>query len=243
MDIGSQFREIVSLALNSNYAGSDWFKRCPSLMFVNLVVNRNECFGDDVQNCGATYCFSEARTSEKQETDGEKGHELPLRTTDDLPDLEELITGSRVIDSTVQDNIIEWLEDLYKSSRGFELGTFDKNLLARTMSTQSARWEHIARGYILDIVHFAHCFITDLLRLVCPSSSRVREGIMSVLMEPLMDVYRKALQQVDFILHVERNNPLTVNHYFNENLEHRTRSPCSILIFPNTDVNNAFVHL
>ncbi|KAG9572223.1 dynamin GTPase, partial [Aureobasidium melanogenum] len=61
-------------------------------------------------------------------------------------------------------------------------------------------------------------FVTTLLRHVCPTA-RVREGIMSVLMEPLLDIYRRALEQVQFVLRVEHSNPQTINHYFNDNLE------------------------
>lgn len=246
MDISSRFREIASLAVSSNYSGSNWFKQGSNLMLVNSVAKRNERFNDDVERCGATYAFNkdyederDDRQSRTESSDGydeggqsndramgkqgvvvKRRYNLALRTTNDLPDLEDIITGDRAIDGAVQYNILGWLSDLYESSRGLELGTFDKDLLAQTMNAQSAKWEHIARGYILDIIHFVHCFIVDVLRLVCPSA-RAREGILSVMMEPLLDIYRNALQQVDFIMQVERNNPLTVNHYFNDNLEDR----------------------
>lgn len=193
-------------------------------MFVTAVVNRNEHFSNQIDKHGHTFKFkfdySESESSEKQNGKGNGANGLILRTTTDQPDLEDLISGDRVLDDSVQNNIIEWLEDLYKGSRGFELGTFDKNLLSRTMKAQSAKWEPLAHGYILDIIHMAHAFVTDLLRRVCPTS-RVRDGIMSVLMDSLMETYRHALEQVQFLLSVEHNNPQTINHYFNDNLEKR----------------------
>jgi hypothetical protein len=49
MDIASRFREVVSLALNGNYSGNKWFEKEPDLMFLTAVVNRNECFANDVE--------------------------------------------------------------------------------------------------------------------------------------------------------------------------------------------------
>lgn len=156
--------------------------------------------------------------SEKQDTTSNDGQGLVLRHTKDIDDLEDLISGDRLIDDKICSNIIEWLSELYKGSRGFELGTFDKNLLSRTMKAQSEKWEPLAHGYILDVIHLAHRFVTTLLRHVCPTA-RVRKGIMSVLMEPLLDIYRRALEQVQFVLRVEHSNPQMINHYFNDNLE------------------------
>jgi hypothetical protein len=156
--------------------------------------------------------------SQKQDINSNGGQGIALRHTKDIADLEDLVSDDRLIDDKICSNIIEWLSELYKGSRGFELGTFDKNLLSTTMNAQSAKWEPLAHGYILDVVHLAHRFVTCLLRHVCPTA-RVREGIMSVLMEPLLDIYRRALEQVQFILRVEQSNPQTINHYFNDNLE------------------------
>ncbi|KAH0360172.1 dynamin GTPase, partial [Aureobasidium melanogenum] len=221
MDIASRFREVVSLALNGNYSGNRWFDQEPDLMYVTAVVNRNEQFANDVEKHGHKFAFKfdySPDNSEKQDSTSNGGQGLVLRHTKDIDDLEDLISGDRLIDDKICSNIIEWLSELYKGSRGFELGTFDKNLLSRTMKAQSEKWEPLAHGYILDVIHLAHRFVTTLLRHVCPTA-RVREGIMSVLMEPLLDIYRRALEQVQFVLRVEHSNPQTINHYFNDNLE------------------------
>lgn len=69
------------------------------------------------------------------------------------------------------------------------------------MKTQSAKWEGLALGYISDVISMAHTFITDLLHLICPDV-RVRDGLMSVMMEELMAKYKCALDNVRFLLHV-----------------------------------------
>ncbi|KAK4981722.1 hypothetical protein LTR66_009763 [Elasticomyces elasticus] len=68
----------------------------------------------------------------------------------------------------------------------------------------------------------AHVFISDLLQLVCPDQ-RVREELMSVLVEELSTKYHGARDHVRFLLWVERNGtPTTLNHYFSDNLEERS---------------------
>ena len=54
MEIASQFREIVSLALSGNYSGHKWFDQNPDLMFVTGVVNRGEQFANDIEKHGHT---------------------------------------------------------------------------------------------------------------------------------------------------------------------------------------------
>lgn len=89
------------------------------------------------------------------------------------------------------------------------------------MKTQSSNWEPIALGYIKDVISMAHKFISDLLQLICPDL-RVRDGLMSVLMDELSAKYQDALEHVHFLLHIERmGTPATLNHYFNDNLEKR----------------------
>ena len=99
--------------------------------------------------------------------------------------------------------------------------TFDSSLLAMTMKAQSSKWEEIALAYISDVVTMAHTFIVDLLRLVCPSL-RVHEGLMSILMDDLMAKYKTAFDSAQLLLRLERmGTPITLNHYFNDNLEKR----------------------
>ena len=229
------------MALQSNYSASSYFDEHPSLMFVTAVVNRNENFAETIQRYGHTRSFNsnasskrpasptgtgvfgikDGNYSKEQNIEPEDEHNpyaLKLRCTTDQPELSEVITGEAVMQDQIGSDILEWLSDLYKSSRGFELGTFDKNLLSRSMKVQAAKWGPLSHGYILDIIHLAHSFVNDLLRLICPDE-RAREGLMSVLMDPLLLRYRKALENARFLVEVERTNPQTANHYFNDNLE------------------------
>jgi hypothetical protein len=54
-----------------------------------------------------------------------------------------------------------------------------------------------------DIVCNVHSFILELLGAIC-ADPRVRENILSVLMDPIIEQYRKALEHVKFITKAER---------------------------------------
>jgi predicted NBD/HSP70 family sugar kinase len=98
------------------------------------------------------------------------------------------------------------------------MGTFDPSLLVTMMREQSKKWKSIALGYISDVATHVHRFITNLLRLICPDA-RVLGGLISLLMDDLLEQYKKAVAQVEFVLQVELPKSVTQNHYFNDNLE------------------------
>jgi hypothetical protein len=228
LKISMAFQKIVDCALSANYVGSDWFDEYPSLRFATEVVNRNESVEKTLAKHGHSYRFSTTSTSEEQlealeiEDWKEKKLKKPiLRFQDDFDELEELTACWDEIDDEPGSNIMSWLTEVYKTSRGFELGTFDSSLLAMTMKTQSSNWEVIALCYIADLINMAHKFIKVLLVLVCPDR-RVQGGLQSVLMDELFAKYQEALDHVRFLLNVERcGTPSTLNHYFNDNLQKR----------------------
>ena len=50
----------------------------------------------------------------------------------------------------------------------------------------------------------------------------MREGLMSILMDDLMAKYKTAFDSARLLLRLERmGTPITLNHYFNDNLEKR----------------------
>ena len=87
------------------------------------------------------------------------------------------------------------------------------------MKLQSTKWTSIALGYISDIVTLVHRFIDRALTKICPD---VKATLLSNLTEGLFERYSKAVGQVRFLLDVERaGTPITLNYYFNDNLENR----------------------
>lgn len=222
-EISMQFQDITILALNANYGGNDWFDQWPSLRFATAVTKRNELFADTMERYGHTYELKASKLAQKSKLPAadKSNDQISIRTIPKHIDLSEVTVEDETISKKICRNTMEWLSRVYGSSRGFELGTFDSSLIAITMKTQSSKWEKLALGYISDLASMAHTFIVDLLRLLCPDS-RVRDGLMSVMTERLIEKYKDALDHVRFLLHVERmGRPTTLNRCFHENLEER----------------------
>lgn len=185
------------------------------------IVRRNEKFSNDVWKKGHTIDFDqtprESSPSPEPSTSDKDDGETDDEDVADL-DLADLIHKSPERTETYEE-IMSWLKKIYTSSRGFELGTFDTALIPLLWKKQSVNWDDLALGYISDVMVIVHRFISCLLRAICPDERVLRE-LTSVLMEELVTRYHKAIDQVKFILRVERaGTPLTLNHYFNENLE------------------------
>lgn len=117
------------------------------------------------------------------------------------------------------EGIVHYLDSEYRQSRGFEIGTFNPDLLATLMKTQSEKWIDFSRGYISDIIVIVHQFICLALRDACPDED-ICSGILSLLEESLLSQYRRSVEHLEFLLKTEREGtPMTLNHYMNDNLE------------------------
>lgn len=183
-------------------------------------MDRNEAFSESVEIRGHTYEFEVGGTSAKvEELCPVDDDFLATRVIEAHDDIEDILHEKKEISMPSNQGIHEWLTKVYRASRGFELGTFDPSLLAITMREQSKKWNSLALGYVSDAVTIVHNFIVELLRLICPDE-RVRRGLISLLSDDLLERYKKALDQVVFVLQVERTEkPATQNHYFNDTLE------------------------
>jgi hypothetical protein len=119
----------------------------------------------------------------------------------------------------VAQGILPWIENLYRESRGFELGTFNSTILSSVLKKQSTKWPSLAEGYICDIVSIVHTFTTKALNISC-GDQRLGQNILSFLIDDLIEKYRKALSMAEFLLQIERDGtPMTQNHYLNSNLQ------------------------
>lgn len=150
------------------------------------------------------------------------GHDFKnVRYQENHAELEDIMQGDALILLPKVSGIKQWLENVYKSSRGFELGTFDASLLPIIWKKQSANWEALALGYVDDIVTLVHSFTVDLLAKIC-KDPRACHGLHSALLDHLTDRYKKSIDHTKFLLAVERSGtPMTMNHYFADNLEKR----------------------
>ena len=243
LKIATRFQSTAFLALTAHYGADDLFDDVPRLKLATAVVDRNEIFADDVCKLGHTMEFSQASESSEnedhvEETNNEDAEAASEEAYDDAegsdeqsprvdhirrtgpePDLDDILHDDRKVPTPKPTGIMTWLEEVYRNSRGFELGTFDASILPIIWKKQSANWDDLALGYVSDIVALVHNFIIDLTTAIC-EDQRVHSALMSILMDGLIECYKKSLSHAKFILHVERLGILlTANHYFADNLE------------------------
>ena len=134
-------------------------------------------------------------------------------------DLDVILDDGCNVPRSKPTGILSWLEDVYNSCHGFELGKSDMSLLPVVWKKQSANWDSLAVGFVSDIVCVVHNFISALL-LAISTDQDVHSALMSTLIDGLIDRYRKSIDHAKFIISVERDGTLlTMNNYFANNLE------------------------
>lgn len=216
VDVMSSFQTIVSHALNSNYGADDAFEDDEILRLATRVVNRNDIFSNDVAQWGHQHHFGLGASEEDQTSfDGD----LLTRKVDTVGDLEGIVDEPISVSFPLRGGIHSWIEELYRASRGFEIGTFNGTLLSTMMKSQSTKWVALAKGYISDIIIMVHEFIARALNRACPDA-RLCHNVQLFLMDRLLETYQKGIAKVDFLLFVERTGtPTTLNHYLNDTLD------------------------
>lgn len=239
LDIITSFQDITAQALSTNYGANDIFDNDESLRLATQVANRNEAFADEMARWGHKYVFRAGNDDGRDEgsSDGEHTRAAPVpvmeseenelfepqlmttRKTNSLPDLEEILREPVEVPQPLNEDIQAWIQKQYRSSRGFEIGTFNFTLLSTLMKKQSMKWISFAHGYISDVITMVHGFILKALKSVC-HDDRVCRNLLSVMMDSLLEKYKKAMEKVDFLLDIERTGtPMTLNHYLNDNLQ------------------------
>lgn len=240
LDIVSAFQEITQHALATNYGANDVFDEDKNLRLARLVSLRNDVFSNNLAQLGHTYTFRskperagdtdgsvddrEERRNNPADTEKQQDIMQSRKTWDttqntSVADLEEILHASELVEPSFKSGILPWIEEIYSNSRGFEIGTFNHTLLSTLMTKQSVKWPILARGYISDIISVVHAFVRKALEVVS-KSRQISTNIMSLLMDDLVEKYKQAISTVEFLLQIEREGtPLTLNHYFNDNLE------------------------
>lgn len=224
VDVAIRFQNLVSDALEAGYNRSGIFGRNPTLRLATQAINRGEAFAKALESHGHVYRFQTKGSSIQNgilELTMHDSADVEVRTVKDDPDIEDLTHENTSVSAPPGDDIIEWIDELYRESRGFELGTFDAKILGVTLKEQAANWGYLAHGYISDMIALVHNFIVEVLQQVAPSP-RVSDGIRRLLLDDLKKMYRDAINHTQFLLDIElRGTPATYNHYFNENLQKR----------------------
>jgi hypothetical protein len=224
VDVAIQFQTIVSDALHAGYSRAEMFGSNPTLRLATQAINRGEIFAKALGSHGHVYQFQPENTSIQSGISRltmQDPAEVGVRTIKDHPDIEDLTYVNTSVPAPSSADIIDWIHELYRDSRGFELGTFDATILGVILKDQAANWGCLAHGYVSDMIALVHNFIVEVLQQIAPSR-RVSDGIKSLLLDDLTKMYRDAIDHTQFLLDIELNGtPATCNHYFNENLQKR----------------------
>ncbi|XEU94734.1 hypothetical protein FSHL1_000018 [Fusarium sambucinum] len=132
------------------------------------------------------------------------------------PDLEGVLTRDLTIHKPAG-GIMLWIAEMYRRSRGVGLGTFGPRILSSVFREQSANWQRMTRQYLSRVILAVHRFILGALEGAC-TERRVRDELVSGIMDELFDRYYTSLDHAMYLVDVERQKkPYTLNHYFNNN--------------------------
>jgi hypothetical protein len=239
-DMAITFQKITDFAIDAYYSRSSVFDDILALRLPTLIVNRNDEYAKEIDKRGHTVDFrlpeesveypGKPKTKAFAELDMEQSDIVCDRkpTYVSHSDFEVYSEYSEVLDLLPSDltvpepqngNVIEWIEREYRKARGRGLESIGPSVLPILWQQQSKNWEVITLRYLKDLLFFVHEYIYMLLRHVCPDE-RTRIGLFSVIVDPLLERYQKAIDHVNFIIKVERfGTPLTQNHYFSDNLQ------------------------
>ncbi|KAL8684384.1 MAG: hypothetical protein Q9224_006388 [Gallowayella concinna] len=228
LELADRYHQTTVQALEAHYGSADVFDSDTLLRLATVIVVRNELFSRDMERKGHSMKFTGDDTKKEEVTPSvtSLGHTIhwkgdldgmaATRYDDRYNDVDDLLFDER-IPATPRDGIKRWIANVYKASRGFELGTFDPSLIPIMWKQQSSNWNSLALGYTSDIISMAHNYTVTMLNEIS-QDDRVAGGLLSVMMDKLTERYKRAIEQTHFILEVERNT-MTYNHYFADNLE------------------------
>ncbi|KAH8722703.1 dynamin GTPase [Phaeosphaeriaceae sp. PMI808] len=248
LDLAMNFQRIADLAVKSDYGGDIMFDNVAEIRLATNFINRNEMFSKDLEKFGHRYQFQKGDDIAEElppsspinledENSQRKRRKLDCNRTRRIEtaiELDEILSEKDEVPSPSSLHIFRWLETMYSKSRGFELGTFSSSILTAAMRQQSSNWKAISSGYTSDAVALVHNFITTLLHSLT-ADEQLSERLINLLLDGSLMRYKKSLVHAEFILNVELSAvPMTLNHYFNENLEKCRQKRMKSAVMPNS---------
>ncbi|KAK9787206.1 putative P-loop containing nucleoside triphosphate hydrolase protein [Seiridium cardinale] len=225
--ICERYQSLARNAFTAYYGGDKIFSERHDLRLITQVVKANEVYGHEMRRHGHTRPFApqdsiqDDQMAKKKPLECSKRIEGPL-VVNDNPELEDIIgfAGAPLPEVDDLEDIMDYIEDVYNSSRGQDLGTFNGALLATLFKEQAKKWESITLSHVARVITLVHHFIAETLKHVCAESRVLEELWNGYLLDDLQKSYRRAMEHAKFLLEIELDGvPLTQNHYFNDNLQ------------------------
>jgi GTPase SAR1 family protein len=238
-----EFERVLQGSLNAQYYSHSLFDEKQELKLMTHVVNLTEQFRCDFEERAQLRYFQDPGSSPSQNdskkpvndalgdpSDNEQGNQEANENEDEEREfVEEEEPDDHVLDNIIskdynfdfpEDGIMDWIEALYLGSRGVELGTFGEALLSSAFKEQSRKWTGMTEAYMSRVIMAIHRFMTIALKELCMDVG-VREEIWASILDEVLKRYTAAMDQARFLVSIERDKrPYTLNHYFNENLQH-----------------------
>ncbi|KAI1210817.1 P-loop containing nucleoside triphosphate hydrolase protein [Annulohypoxylon truncatum] len=219
--ISEAFQTLARDSLNAYYTSNDIFEERHDLRLITRIVEESERYSTTMLEDGHTRPF-ESNSDSDESSEPMLTHPYPDVEDFHCPELEGIFDPSDVIMPTAndEDNIMDYIEGVYKESRGQELGTFNSALISTMFKEQTKKWKPITLSYVTQVILEIHHFIKEILVQICPDERVFDELWDGYLLEKLQDSYHRALTHAKLLLEIEREGvPLTHNHYFNDNLQ------------------------
>ncbi|KAI0392042.1 hypothetical protein F5Y17DRAFT_381299 [Xylariaceae sp. FL0594] len=163
--MAEDFQSLVRDSLAANYTENKLFADRHELRLITCVVDRCESFSKEMRISGHMRPFS----GDNDKDSASKSNELSYdKIFQDYPELEEIMSPrDKVPEATSEDGIMDYVEAVYKASRGQELGTFGDHILHTLFKEQSKKWNDITLRHMDVIVFYVHRFVSETIKCLC----------------------------------------------------------------------------
>lgn len=130
--IAGDFEKLVGYALNAHYTQDEIFNDRLEMRLITRIIRLNEVFSEVFSQRGHTRHF------EHSDDEGDQGRHLEIQLpeiefdipNDRLVELEEIIRLERFqCPEPSDDSIMDHIEDIFRESRGPELGTVSETMI------------------------------------------------------------------------------------------------------------------
>jgi hypothetical protein len=203
--------------MNASHGAGDAFETNPALCIAPAVMSRMKMYSDEMAKYGESYSFSSSDSDiAAASVDDHDAKTFVIRKEDDPEDFVDILHPQESLACPLHGATKDWLLQVFKGDQEFELGTFNASIFATVMKKQSSKWEDISMGSVSNAIVLVHRFITSALQSICDDRS-VRDALAGKLTDELTRRYQSAIACAEFLLKV----PMTMNHYFNDNLQRR----------------------
>lgn len=222
--IASSFQDIVRSALNADYSSSEVFDN-DNFRLITTVLNLTDEFKTKFTATAHTYQFLERSQNSNEDSDFDDDNQPSSISdlgedgilSDRYPDLDAVI-NRECDDCPPLNGIMDWIRKVHRRSRGSELTSYNTSLFASALRQQTSKWQILTEFFVSKIIYKIHEFIVIALEVVC-SDTKVREELLSQMLDDILARYGAAMDQARLLVEVERDgHPYTLNNAFKEAL-------------------------